>query len=1131
MGVTYITGGASAGKTYYVLDQIKKRLQKKDDHNLILLVPEQFTLQAERDLIEKQQLKGIMQAEVLSFTRLAYKVFNEVGGLKRIPINDIGKSMILKKILEEYGNELSIYKKTCKQEGFVSRLNEMICEFKQHDISPMDLNQKVEEIEEDSILKMKLQDITLLYEKFNKYLENRYVDNEDHLNLLIEYIEKAQFLEEAEIWIDGFHTFTPQTLRIIEKLMTKVRHMYITFSIDLQGKDADKDLFQVSQRTYLKIKAMVNKLDIQEDTVYLDGEKREGIKKAKEISHIEGELYRYPYKKYKSEVNNLKIFSGSNPYSEVEHTAAEIITLVRDRGYRFRDIAVVSGNFEGYSSIVKRVFEEYGIPYFMDEKRSIMNNPIVEFILAAIETVLKNYQYKDMFRLIKTGFSDLSKDEVEILENYVLQYGIRGYRWREDFTLGKKEELLKINDIREKLMNPLLTLEKRIIKSKNPKKITKSVFQFLQDMRIEEKLEIWIEDLKLAGRFDYVNENAQIWNSVMEIFDQISEILEENKVSLRDYYKILESGFSACEIGVIPSTIDQVLVGNMARSRSHDIKALLVMGVNDGILPAIHDDEGILLEHEKKTLENEGLELAISGEGKLLQQQFSIYSAFAKPQEYLWISYALGDEEGRAKRPSTLIDMLKKLFPQLEIKSDILSNSQQQLSLVSTANSTFKHLVENIRFYLDHESMEELWWDVYYWYNSHPNWHEKKDLVIEGLFHENQIQYIDETKAQHLYNLPIKTSVSRLESFVNCPFSHFVTYGLKPKERKEYQLKSPDIGKLFHYSMDRFAQKTQEENISWVDMEREQCDGLVEDVLEQLAEEFESGVMLSTHRYKYLVTRLKRISKKALWTLIEHIKSGEFTPYGHEVPFGIDHEIPGIVIELENGEEVILEGRIDRVDILEDEDGIYLKVIDYKSGNKEFNLSEVYYGFQLQLIVYLEAMMALEGKVKRSKNHPAGAFYFKIDDPMIRTTEKAVEVIEKEVNKKLKMKGLVLKDLKVIKSIDKNIERDSNIIPVSINKDESLSKKSSVASEEDFLHLINHVKGLIKEIAKEIVKGNIKIEPYKKKKQTSCEYCSYKAICQFDAVFEENKYRNIKELKDEEVLDKIKRRGEEVLGD
>ncbi len=1125
MGVTYIFGRVGSGKSQYIMKEMKERIEGPGSHPLFLIVPEQFTLQAERDLIEKQDLEGIMRAEVLSFTRLAYRVFSEVGGLTRTPINDIGKNIVIRKIIEEVEDKLTIYKGISRQEGFLSSLRDIFCEFKQQGIRPEDLNFQSGNIDEDSILKMKLSDIAFIYGKFNDYLENRYLDNEDHLNLLIEYIDRATFIKGGEVWIDGFHVYTPQMLKIIEKLLVNAKEVYISFTMEVDGENnSDNSLFQLPWETFRQVKAVAEDLKIEESIIDLNKETGKFIDKSKEIIHLERELFRYPYQPYEKEIRDINIFAASNLYSEIEYVAREIKKLVRDKGYRYRDIAVVSGDFEGYRGELKRSFIEYHIPYFMDEKRNIMDHPIVEFVLSALDIIIKGYPKHEVFRFIKTGFTGLSKDEGEILENYGLQYGIRGKGWLEDFDLGD-EDLEDINNSRLLIIKPLKNLQGKIRENKTSKNITRALFEFLQEMEVHEKLDIWIKDLEAEGRFEYVNENAQIWNTMMEIFDQIYEILGDSPISLREYRKLLESGFASCELGVIPSTIDQVLIGNLERSKSHDIRTLFVVGVNDGILPSYHEDEGVLLNHERNHLKELGLELAINEEKSLLMDNFLIYTTFSKPRDSLYLCYALGDEEGRAKRPSILIDRLKKIFPKIEVKSEILQERDNPLRLVSTPRSTFKYLVENLRLYLDGRGFNDLWWDVYDWYFKESSWNSKRDLVLEGLFYQNRLGYVKEAKARSLYSLPIRSSVSRLESFARCPFSHFISYGLRPKERKVFEVEGPDIGRVFHYSMERFAKKSKEQNIDWRHMNKTECQDIVGEVMGELAKEFQHGIMLSTHRYQYLMTRLTQVSTRALWTLLQQLKTGKFEIYGHEVPFGLGRKIPPIIIQLDDGELIYLEGRIDRVDILRMEGKNYFKVIDYKSGNKAFDLSDIYNGLQLQLLVYLEAAMAIGMDSEKNDNYPAGVFYFKIDNPLIKASNASAEEIKREISKELKMRGLLVKELDIIRAMDEGIEGHSDIIPVSINKDGSIGRRSSVATREDFENLIRHIKNLIREISKEMLKGNIKINPYRKGNENSCTYCNYKAICQFDSSLPGYKYRSVDKLRDEEVLKRL-RRGE-----
>jgi len=1117
MGITYIVGRSGSGKTSLIMDKIKDRLVEPDNSKLILLVPEQYTLQAERDLIEQLQLEGIIRAEVLSFTRIAYYVFQEVGGLTKVKIDHLGKSMVLKRVVNELEDRLTIYKKAIKQNGFIDKLNDVISEFKQHDVSPLDLMSNISEIEEET-LKFKLQDMALIYSAFNSYLDGKYIDNEDHINLLIDSVEKANFLEGAEVWIDGFHQFTPQTIRIIEKLMLKCKNVYIGLTYDFDNKD-NSNLFYITQNTLLKIRALAQKHKINEEFVDLNQNQQTNDIRNIEIGHIEKYLYKYPYKPYMDKISNVHIFAGSNLYGEIENVAAEIIKLLRDKNFRYKDIAVVSGNIKGYGPIIKRVFDEYGIPYFIDEKRDIMSNPIIEMILTSLRIVYRGYKYEDMIRYLKTGFSNLTKNEIEEIENYILQYGIKGTLWFKDFSIQGNTDLDRINTIRCKVIEPFIEFEKSIKGNKTVTEITEVLFYFMDDLKIKEQLELWINKLKGQGNYDSAHENSQIWNIVMEIFNQLSEILGKNQVKLREYFKIIESGFMACEVGVIPSTIDQVLIGNMERSRSQNIKALFVVGVNDGVLPSVHDDEGILLDHEKKSLQNNGLSLSANSDIKIFEERFTIYTVLSKPTQLLYISYAIADQEGKALRPSMLIDQFRKIFPLIKVKSDLVINDEMQLQLISRDNSTFKYLIENLRKYIDREPINEIWWDVYSWYYTNEQWKENIDDVISALFYENQVYYLKDSQTKLIYDKPIKASVSRLETYINCPFAHFIQYGLKAKERKEYQLRIPDIGKLYHEVIDQFAKMVQDEEQSWNQISQEQCHQYIDEIVETISHQFENGVLYSTFRYKYLINRLGRICKRAIWTMIEHIKMGDFVPWGHEVYFGETGQISAVEVEID-GEIIYLEGRIDRVDFFEDETGIYYKIVDYKTGDKDFNLSDVYFGFQLQLMIYLEAMIS-GAKSDKQLPKPGGILYYKIDDPLVGSNETDPVLIIEEINKRLKMKGLVLNDPKIIKSFHRDIEKHSSIIPVALNKSGEVSKTSSVATEKEFKILLKHVKDLVKDASKEIIAGNIKIEPCKKGKTTSCQYCTFTAICQFDQLFKDNKFKNIKEMKNEEVIEKL----------
>ena len=1121
MGIKYVVGRAGAGKTDYIYEEIRENLNRNNQQKLILIVPEQFTLQAERDLIEKLQLPGIINIEVLSFTRLAHNVLNQIGGITRIHINQQGKDVIIRKIIEEAKDKLTIYKNAAKQAGFIAIFSELLTELKQHNVTPDDLQRELATIPESSILQNKIQDIALIYQQFNDYLQGKYLDSEDYINLLIERMEQADFLKGAKIWIDGFHSHTPQTYQIIDKLSIMSEEITFTLTADFAGENQTDDLFKLSELNYQKLQAIAKSYNQPEKLINLNGGQQQDFNKATEIAHLERELYSYPYRVFTEPVSNIEVFAGQNLHTEIENAAAKIVALVRDHGYRFKDIAVVSNGLENYSAIIKNTFEVYNIPYFLDEKKSVMHNPIIELVLSVLMIIERGFQYEDVFKYLKTGFVKLSLDEVEKLENYALQYGIRGKRWHEEFTLGDLNSLAKLNKSRNTIIEPLRKLEKQLKGKRSIEQIAIALYDFLQAGQIDEQLDSWIEELRAKGQYTYVAENSQIWNLLIEIFDQLVELLGEQVINLKEFSRILEAGFNSAKIGIIPTTVDQVLVGNIHRSRSHEIKALFVVGVNDGILPAGKDYENILSDEEKSFFSQRGFNIGMDSRIKGYEEKLMIYSAFSKPTDYLWLSYALADEEGKALRPSLLLDRFKKVFRQIEIKTDIIMDEARERQLISTPNSTIKHLAASLRQHLDGLPIEEHWLTVYRWYQENKDWDSLRASLDGGLFHQNQAADIGKSSAKRLYRTPIRSSVSRLEQFVNCPFAHFVRYGLRPKERKVYEIKAPDIGDIFHKALELFPLKLQEQKLDWRETGIEQAKQLIASVIDELIPAYGNGVMFSTNRYKYLTTRLKRISQRAITVLTEQLKRGGFNPLGHEIGFGSNLLFPPIELELADGEMIYLEGRIDRVDILDDAEQSYIKIIDYKSGYKNFNISEVFHGLQLQLMIYLKAILNNRQILGSNQLKPAGVFYFKIDDPLVKNHQKDQAEIEKIILKELKMKGLALKDVKIVREIDRHIDGYSEIIPAAIKKDETFYKDSSVADQQEFLALIDHAERLAKEISEEILKGKIRIEPSKNGNRLYCEFCQYRAICQFDQGFTDNHYRNIPKLNNEEVIERI----------
>ncbi|MDW8802021.1 helicase-exonuclease AddAB subunit AddB [Clostridium sp. A1-XYC3] len=1143
MGLKFIYGRAGSGKSHYCLNSIKKRIEEGCADPLILLVPEQFSFQAQKNLIKAVGEEGMLKAQVLSFKRMAHIVFNEVGGLTRQHINNAGKSMLIHRIMEQNNDKFKVFSKAAKKQGFITTVSDIITEFKRYNITTDTLKSTAERIE-NQYLRNKLEDITLIFNQFEKTLHEKYIDEEDELTMLIEKLDKCPIFDEAEIWVDEFSSFTPQQYCILEKLLRKAKRVSITLCEDDLTKDGvvdNTDVFSQTKITEKRLLELVKNNNVKyEKPLALKCSPCYRFKDSNELQHLEAHLFSYPYKACKGETADIHILKALNKYVEIEETARDIVTLCRDKGFRFKDIAVVSGDLDGYESLVRAVFREYNIPYFIDKKREIDHNPIVVLIISAVEILARNWSYESVFRYLKTGLLNLENEEIDILENYVLSNGIKGNRWTleekwdfrlnygfEDDELSQSEEefLARINTIREKVREPLINLRLSIKGRKRGRESCEGLYRFLCNLGIPEKVQGWIEEFKEAGELDKANEYNQIWDIVVDMLDQIVEIVGDEIVSVDLFSKILSTGFKEYEIGVIPPAIDQVLVGSVTRLKSHEINALYIIGVNDGVFPAVIPAEGVLSDSDREGLRERGLEIVKDTKSRAFEEQFLVYTTLTMSSKYLKLSYPIGDEDGKTKRPSIVISRLKKIFPDLKEESSLMEKNDDYdiMRAIAGPKATFSQFVSSLRKNREGSYITPLWLEVYRWYRNHEEWSDNLQRVLSGFNYKNEAEISDTKKVRKLYGKHMNISVSRLEKFVECPFEYFIQYGLKAKERKVYSLTSPDLGSFMHNILQNFSSQLKEEELDWNDINRQWCEEKVSVIVDESLRKIPGSILNSSKRYGHVTNGLKRILTRSVWLITEHIKRGGFTPVGYELSFGNSGDFPPISVELHSGEVVSLIGRVDRVDNMKEEAATYLRIIDYKSGAKEFKLSDVYYGFQMQLLIYLDAILTeLEERIDKEAL-PGGIFYFKLDDPILKVNgELSDNEIEERIMKSLKMNGLLLDNLEVIREMDKELEKSSDIIPVTVKKDGTISKsKSSVATLEQFQLLRKYVKDTIASLCEEILEGNIDLSPCKSKNRDSCKYCVYSAICQFDTSIRGNKYRVLNEKSDEEIWQKI----------
>jgi len=1140
MGLRIVYGRAGSGKSTFCLQEIKDNLVSGTNaaargRPLVLIVPEQFSLQAERNLAGITGSSGLSGAEVLSFRRLAFRVFSEVGGIARRHLNAAGKSMLLFRIMDRLGNDLRVFSRTALRKGFTEILSDAITEFKRYDIPPGQLLQTAERLPDRLPLKDKLTDLAMVYSEFERTLHLNYMDADDDLTELCKKLDQSAQFDGAHIWIDEFSGFTPQEYKVIGKLLKKAFRVTICLCTDCLSNepgDGAPMVFEPVRKTAARLLRLAAEEGIHVESPVMLGELSNispRFSDAEALGHLERNFYKYPYQKYGKKTENVSIRASANLYSEVEDAARDVIALCRDKGLRYRDIAVTMRNPDSYAGIVQSVFTRFGIPFFLDGRRDIDGHPLIIFLLSALDIFAENWSYESVFRYAKTGLTGVGEQELDLLENYVLANGIRGNVWSRqsdwDYPVGYDdrqdepspedfERLAVINEARRRLAEPLLSFRSKTKGGVKAVEFCTALFELLVDTGADRRIEELSQSFLEAGRLDKANEYRQVWNMVMEVFSQIVEVLGEETLGTERFSEILAAGFAGHKMGLIPPALDQVLVGSIERARSHDIKALFILGANEGVLPGTGGDDGLLSGIDRDCLVQAGLELAGNSADKALEERFMIYMALATPSKYLCLSYPAADRDGRALRPSRVISEVKRILPFVTEQSTVAGNDTPEIPQPAAPVPAFDEMVAQLRRLYDGEKIHDGWRTIYNWFSRQEEWKDRCAVILDGLNYTNQAQNLSKDRAARLFGKPVVTGISRMEAYSSCPFAYYVKYGLKARERRVYGFDPMDAGTFMHNIIDEFSRTLVKRGIRWGELSPEWCREEVSGLVDKLLASRGANIPGGSKRYLYLSERLKKTVIKALMLIGKQIAASSFEPAGYEVEFGEKGRYPAIEIELPNGQQIKMTGRIDRIDAMTNEDGTYLRIIDYKSGNRALKLGDVYYGLQLQLVTYLDAVLNMDGE---DKALPAGILYFRLSDPLIRCGRNCTdEDIEKAIMKELRMKGLVLADVKLIKAMDRDLDGDSLIIPARINKDGSLGR-SAAATQEQFRILRKHVRRTLAAIGSNILDGNVAISPYKKKSITACTYCSYSSVCQFDTSMRGNSYRFMKDYKEEEL--------------
>ena len=1106
MSLQFIFGNSGAGKSYTLFRSVIEDSIRHPDQSYLVIVPEQFTMQTQKELVRLHPDGGILNIDILSFQRLAYRVLEETGTRVGKVLEETGKNLVLRKIAQERKGELKVLGGNLKKMGYISEIKSLISELTQYAVTEEMLADFLEKSKGKPHLYYKLCDVQVLYKAFHAYLADQYITAEELLEVLCRVVERSEMIRESVIVLDGFTGFTPIQNKLMQKLMLYAKKVMVTVTIDERENpyhvEGEHQLFYLSKKTVAGLKRLAQEVDVkEEEPVWVHPGEKSRFAAGGELQWLEQNLFRLRWQRYPQNSGQISLHILKNPEEEVAWAAGRIRELIREKNYHYRDFALITGDMESYSPVLERILADYEIPCFLDNKRSILKNPFVEFIRALLEIAEQDFSYESVFRYLRSGLSGMEPEEVDLLENYVLALGVRGAkRWEERFIRSYKglteEELEQIDSYRARVAEDLLPFVKiQRKKAVDVRTRTTALYELIAKKGIQGRLAVFEERFRREHNQVLAKEYHQIYGILMDLLDKLVDLLGEEELTIREYTEILEAGFAEVRVGVIPPGVDQVMAGDMERTRLKDVKVLFFLGVNEGSVPKNMSRAGLLSDMEREQLRISGMELAPTAREQGYIQRFYLYLNLTKPSDQLYLSCTLLDSGGKALRPSYLMNVMKRLFPELELKQETV---QRENGLPRTEREGVRLLIEGLKEYREGRGSAQFY-ELYRWYAKQERYEEKLTQLLDGAFSAHQDTKLGKAVAHALYGTVLENSVTRLEQYAACAYAHFLMYGLKLSEREQYEFAPVDMGNIFHETLEAFSKKLDASDYTWKTLPREVADEWVEECLASLTVDYGNTVLNSSARNSYMIRRMARILKRTVWALGEQIRKGMFTPENYEISFSGVSDLEAINIELSPEEQLKLRGRIDRVDTCEDAEHVYVKVIDYKSGTTSFQLLALYHGLQLQLVIYLNAAMELMKKEHPDKEVlPAGVLYYQIQDPVLDTDGEEADVTAR-VLEKLKPNGLINGDPEIIKRLDQSMPGRSQVLPIAYNKDGSLRAGSPVASGEQFAALSRYVNRKIRKIGSEVLDGRMDVNPYELKGKTACDYCAYSSVCGLDS--------------------------------
>lgn len=1151
-----LLGASGTGKSYQLLGKAIEGAAGDRKHNFLIVVPEQFTLHVQREIVSRSPEHGIMNIDILSFPRLAHRVFAELGYKPPVILEDSGKTMIVKKVALDKADELGIFKGKVHKQGFIEQMKSVIAEFYQYSIGPEELDDMIGMASDRAQLRSKLKDISVIYRGFRDFIKDRFIMNEELLEIFTDKIDRSGLLKGSTVIFDGFTGFTAMQLKCIEKLLKTAGDVYVSITMDPKALTPEQlhagaklsdnrntgSLFALSTLTIQRLARIADRAGAEVTTTVIDPAKdtdRDGFPKDPQgslpenvpyrfrhnpaLAMLEKNLFRRPVVKCKNS-NGISLISCENPAAEVKFVIGRIKSLTADENYRYGDIAVITGDLETYESLTAREFTKAGIPYFQDSKKSIMGTEPVELLRSVMMTALKGYDTSSVFRFLKSSLSGFDTDRVSGLENYCLAKAVRGESyWRRDWTRKYKTRynlyLPAFNEMRKDICDILIDPASKLAKDITVSERIEILRRILKKLKIEDKLEMIEKRNKESedvGERLAALEAGQLFGKITECFERIEKLLGNDIVSLKEFSEILDTGFAEAKLAMIPQDNDHVLIGDMERTRLGAVKALFFIGANDGMVPKPGSSQGLLSYSDRLMFEENDVELSPVGLRSSYLQEFYLYLNMTKPSEKLCMTYHRMTADKKPGHRSVIFSEIARIYPDLTIR-DVVRNDREML----TGSDLGKHTAARMMREGDPDTLSEAERTICAVIGK--NSPEEYGILLKAAFEYRKNASITQKSAKELYGDVLTGSVTRLEKFASCAYSHFLQYGLQLEERPEFSVGAIELGNIYHKAVEIYGLELKKRNIKWHDTTEELRLEILDTALDESLEEYDE-IIGSSNRNTYIRNRARRVLERTIRVLDYQVRGGNFEPEYFEESF----KAAGRFMELV--------GKIDRIDISEKNGKKYLRVIDYKSGKKNFDLVRLYNGLQIQLAVYMNEAAQICNAPDGAPAETAGIYYYNIDDPILDNVkdENDTEQIDGLINSKLKLKGpsnrendsLMLSDNRLFGTDGKpDGSYSSTIISAKFKKDGTEFDKthSNVVEPERFKEAAEYAMELMEHNAEQIYAGNIRINPTLEGKSSACGYCPYSSVCGFEYRLG-YRYRSIKKEKAEEIWEKIKKK-------